>query len=176
MSVKIENLDHLGIVAGIIDKIVIVEIIDENLGSHSQRKMTTGQAVQAMLLNGLGFVSAPLYLYAGFFEGKATEHLLGKNITAEMLNDDLLGRVLDRLFNYGISQIFSLIAMSAFECLGLEPKSYPLDSTSIAVHGKYTSETEGKDEESSNQSETVALREQEEEPQIIEITHGYSRD
>lgn len=163
MSVKVENLDHLGIVAGIIDKIGIVEIIDENLGSHSQQKVTTGQAVKAMLLNGLGFVSAPLYLYAGFFEGKATEHLLGKNITAEMLNDDLLGRVLDRLFNYGISQIFSLIAIRAFECFGLEPKSYHLDSTSMAVQGKYT-------------SETVALPEEEEAPQIIEITHGYSRD
>lgn len=82
MSIKVDNLDHLGIVAGIIDQIGIVEIIDNNLGRHSQQKVTTGQAVKAMILNGLGFVSAPLYLYAGFFEGKATEHLLGNNITA----------------------------------------------------------------------------------------------
>ncbi|MFN5514466.1 MAG: DUF4277 domain-containing protein [Cyanobacteriota bacterium] len=34
VSVKVENLDHLGIVAGIIDKIGLVDIIDENLGRH----------------------------------------------------------------------------------------------------------------------------------------------
>lgn len=176
MGIRVENLDHLGIVAGIIDQIGIVEIIDDNLGRHSQQKVTTGQAVKAMLLNGLGFVSAPLYLYAGFFEGKATEHLLGNNITAEMLNDDLLGRVLDRLFNYGISQIFSLIAMRAFECFGLESKNYHLDSTSIALQGKYMSEAQGKDKELSKPNESSALPDQEDEPQIIEITHGYSRD
>jgi transposase len=67
--------------------------------------VTTGQAVKAMVLNGLGFVSASLYLYSSFFKGKVTEHLLGNNITAEMLNDDLLGRVLDRLFNFGVSRL-----------------------------------------------------------------------
>ena len=64
MDVKVENLDHLGIVAGIIDEIGIVELIDEQVGQHSQQKVSTGQAVKAMILNGLGFVSAPLYLYA----------------------------------------------------------------------------------------------------------------
>jgi transposase len=80
VSVKVENLDHLGIVAGIIDKIGLVDIIDKNLGKHNQQKVTTGQAVKAMVLNALGFVSAPLYLYSSFFKGKATEHLLGNNI------------------------------------------------------------------------------------------------
>jgi hypothetical protein len=36
MDVKVENLDHLGIVAGIIDEIGIVELIDEQVGQHSQ--------------------------------------------------------------------------------------------------------------------------------------------
>lgn len=36
-----------------------------------------------MLLNGLGFVSAPLYWFEPFFVGKATEPLLGAGLTAE---------------------------------------------------------------------------------------------
>ena len=36
-----------------------------------------------MLLNGLGFVSAPLYLFGKFFQGKATEQLLGKGVKPE---------------------------------------------------------------------------------------------
>jgi transposase len=172
MSVQVKNLDHLGIVAGIIDQIGIVDIIDEHLGRSSQQKVSTGQAVKAFILNGLGFVSAPLYLYAGFFEGKATEHLLGSKITAEMLNDDLLGRSLDRLFKFGIGRIFSLIAMKAFECFALQPKSYHLDSTSIAVHGEYASDADMEGEEL-DQSDSLGV---EDAPQIIRITHGYSRD
>lgn len=48
-----------------------------------------------MILNGLGFVSAPLYLFGNFFAGKPIDHLLGPGIEAEHLNDDHLGRVLD---------------------------------------------------------------------------------
>lgn len=49
-----------------------------------------------MILNGLGLVSAPLYLFEKFFVGKATEHLLGEGISPAHLNDDRLGRVLDK--------------------------------------------------------------------------------
>jgi hypothetical protein len=38
-----------------------------------------------MILNGLGFVCAPLYLFGEFFCGKATEHLLGEGIKPEHL-------------------------------------------------------------------------------------------
>jgi transposase len=36
-----------------------------------------------MILNGLGFVSAPLSLFERFFEGKATEHLIGPGVRPE---------------------------------------------------------------------------------------------
>ncbi|MBF2058308.1 MAG: DUF4277 domain-containing protein [Cyanobacterium sp. T60_A2020_053] len=34
--------------------------------------------VKAMILNGLGFLSQPLYLFSEFFNDKALEKLLGK--------------------------------------------------------------------------------------------------
>ncbi|WP_228057679.1 DUF4277 domain-containing protein [Tychonema sp. LEGE 07203] len=39
--------------------------------------------MKAMILNGLGFLSAPIYLFDTFFVGKATEHLIGKGVTPE---------------------------------------------------------------------------------------------
>ncbi len=36
-----------------------------------------------MILNGLGFLSAPLYLFENFFVGKATEHLIGEGVLPE---------------------------------------------------------------------------------------------
>jgi transposase len=61
-EIQVQNLDHLGIVAGMIDEIGLVEQVDALLGVHPQEKVSMGQVLKAMLLNGLGFVSAPLYL------------------------------------------------------------------------------------------------------------------
>jgi transposase len=63
-----------------------------------------------MIINGLGLVSAPLYLFPKFFEGKAIEHLMGEGIPASHLNEYRLGRVLDKLYLVGSSQIFTTIA------------------------------------------------------------------
>ena len=57
MDIQVKNLDHLGIVAGIIDQIGLVEEIDRQLEQHPQQIISTGQVVKAMILNGLGFVS-----------------------------------------------------------------------------------------------------------------------
>jgi transposase len=42
-----------------------------------------------------------------FFEGKAIEHFIGSGIQASHLNDDRLGRVLDKLSLPGIKKIFT---------------------------------------------------------------------
>ncbi len=52
-SISIENIDHLGLVAGIIDEIGLVEQINQLLGQHPQEKVSAGHAVKAMILNGL---------------------------------------------------------------------------------------------------------------------------
>ena len=54
--------------------------INQLLGTHSQEIISAGQVVKAMIINGLGFVSAPLYLFEKFFEAIATEHLFGEGI------------------------------------------------------------------------------------------------
>jgi hypothetical protein len=84
-ELKIRNIDHLGIVAGIVDQIGLVEIVNAEIGENSQEKISAGIVVKAMILNGLGFVSAPLYLFSKFFEGKAIEHLLGEENEASPL-------------------------------------------------------------------------------------------
>ncbi len=116
---KIENLDHLGLVAAIVDEIGLVELTDELLPVHPLNPISPGQVVKAMILNGLGFVSAPLYLFSEFFEGKPVEHLLGAGITAAHLNDDRLGRVLDQVLEYGTTLFFLKAAMQAVRRFGV---------------------------------------------------------
>lgn len=59
-ELKIKNIDYLGTIAGIIDQIGLVEIINSEIGENSQEKISAGIVVKAMILNGLGFVSAAL--------------------------------------------------------------------------------------------------------------------
>jgi len=47
------------------------------LGKEPGEKVSAGQVVKALILNGLGFVSSPLYLFSRFLEGKPVEHLFG---------------------------------------------------------------------------------------------------
>ncbi len=45
-------------------------------------------------------------MFSKFFEGKATEHLLGEGITGEQINDDRIGNVQDDLYEAGLSETF----------------------------------------------------------------------
>jgi transposase len=162
----VQNVNHLGIVAGLIDEIGIVAYINEKLGTDPREKVSAGIIVKAMLLNGLGFISAPLYMFEQFFTGLATEHLLGEGIKAEYLNDDRLGEVLDKLHEQGLSEIFLGISLRAVQIFGVALESAHLDSTSFHLHGNYQEAPLPQ----TDSDETVA------EPRAIEITYGYSRD
>ena len=155
-QLKIRNIDHLGIIAGIIDQIGLVEIVNKEIGENSQEKISAGIVVKAMILNGLGFVSAPLYLFSKFFEGKAIEHLLGEGIKEKDLNDDKLERILDKLYKAGLTQLFIKIALATVKIFSVEMKNLHLDSSSLSVEGEYL-EKRGVEEG------------------ILKITHGYSR-
>jgi hypothetical protein len=48
-SITVKNFDHLGIVAGLIDEIGIVELINQKLGVDNREKITTGQVIKAII-------------------------------------------------------------------------------------------------------------------------------
>ena len=63
---KISNLDHLGLVAGIIDQLGLMELINKHLGVDPREVMSAGVVVKAMILNGLGRVSAVIFVQSFF--------------------------------------------------------------------------------------------------------------
>ena len=172
MDIQVETINHLGLIAGIIDEIGIVDIINNEIGIDPREVVTAGQVVKAIILNGLGFVSRPLYLFPQFFEDKATEHLLGKGIEPQHLNDDKIGRVMDDLYGQGLSNLFLLIALAAREKYGIAPDFSHLDASSFSLHGKYERESEP--------DSILTLINPEQGQKVrelpIKITHGYSRD
>lgn len=150
-----QTLDHLGLVAAMYDELGIGEVLDRLL--PPKRHVSVGQAVKAMVLNGLGFVDQRLYLTPNFFEDKPTERLVGPGIEAEQLNDDTLGRTLDELYQQGVTETYLQVAPQAMQRLGVGVKACHLDSTSFHTDGCYNSDTGA-------------------EEGVIHITQGYSRD
>ena len=151
-------LDHLGLVAGMFDELGIGDVIDRNVAQDASRRQgSVGQAVKAMVLNGLGFVNQHLSLVPRFFDNKPLERLLGPEIEAAHLNDDGLGRALEALYDVGVTPLYRLIATAACARLGLAAPYVHLDTTRCHVDGRY------------NSAEPA-------EETVIHITQGYSRD
>ncbi|GCE18266.1 IS1634 family transposase [Dictyobacter kobayashii] len=150
-----ERLDHLGIVAGVCQEIGLAAWLDA-LEPNQQRVVSYGTATVAMILNGLGFANRQLYLVPQFFENKPVAHLLGAGISADMLNDDCLGRTLDWLYEQDVTTVFAGIAHQARQCFGVKARHLHVDTTSFSVNGAYETEQENE--------------------HVIAITHGYSRD
>jgi transposase len=158
LQYKSYTLDHLGVVAGMCDELGIAELIDHVIVQDpDKRTVSVGTGVKAMILNGLGFVNRALYLTPHFFEGKPLDRLLGPGIQAEHLNDDVLGRHLDALYDYGVNQLYPLLAVQTVQRLGLVCRFGHLDTTSFHTDGQYNSETEP-------------------DAGVVQITRGYSRD
>jgi transposase len=168
-----ERLDHLGIVAGVCREAGIAAWLDTQAG-ESRRGVSVGTAVVAMILNGLGFSNRQLYLVPQFFANKPVEHLLGERITADMLNDDVLARTLDWIYEHDPTTLFAGLALQARRRFGLKAEHLHIDTTSFSVHGQYLAEGKTRPEtieEGQTKPETI-----EEEAIPIAITYGYSRD
>lgn len=87
------------LIAPDIDRIGLVDVINEKLETHPLEVISSGIAIEARILNALDLLITFLYLFSQLWLGKVTEHWLGEEFDPEHLNDDLLGRVLDPPFS-----------------------------------------------------------------------------
>ena len=62
-EIEVQDIDHLGLIAGIVDTIGLEGIINDGLGQHPQEEVSAGVVVKALILNCFGFLSGPLYLF-----------------------------------------------------------------------------------------------------------------
>ncbi|KAB2944275.1 MAG: transposase [Candidatus Methanoperedens nitroreducens] len=137
MNFASKNVDHLGIVAGVCHEIGLVEEIDKLVGTKDKQIVTTGEAVMAVVINALGFVNRPLYLFPEFMRNKPTELFFREELKPEDFNDDTIGRTLERLYENDPTKIFMHIALKVADTLRISRKFLHLDTTTMSVHGEY---------------------------------------
>src|SRR3989442_15865119 len=154
-SVHVERLDHLVLIACMIQDLGLISMIDTRLVPDEQEAITPGEAVAAMMLNGLGFANRPLSLTPKFFANKPLDLLFREGIDAEMFNRFKLGRTLDEAYAYGCTLLFEELALAVCAQEGIDLRFNHLDTTSFSLSGAYVPDSD---------------------EQAITITHGYSRD
>jgi transposase len=124
----------------------LVKEVNKIVEIKRKETLSPGQVMKAMILNGLGFLSAPLYIFEEFFVVQATSHLIGKGILPEHLNDDRLGRVLDKYYQVGTTKLFTKIAIKAAHKFQVKMNSIHLDGSSMYVQGEYKTQVENSDQ------------------------------
>lgn len=131
------QIGHLGLVAGMIEELGISAVIDEALPKTRDHILPHSKIVMAMLLNGLGFNERRLYLFSRFFHNLSTEQLFGPGVTPDHLNDDVLLRTLDRIYDYGSTDLFNRVVMEVMKKFQFGTHLLYADTTSFSVHGEY---------------------------------------
>ena len=119
-----KQLGCLGLIASVIRDLGIIEKIDQRIPLNESKGgiISYGKRTAAMILNGLGFMNSRLYMSTHYFQDKPVAQLLDAEISAENLNDDCLGRCLDKISEYGVTQLFSEIAFEIASEKGLLSK------------------------------------------------------
>jgi transposase len=133
-------VDHLGLVAGCYGEIGIGGVIDSAIPKTGTHKVSHGTCVLAMVLNGLGFVDRRLYLFPEYFDKIACQRLLMLDDPG-CLNDDVLGRTLDRISSYGATRLFNEVMYHVMASQRIDTRLVHVDTTSFSLSGDY--ETEG---------------------------------
>jgi transposase len=155
MDMQIQRIDHLGVIAGVIKDLKIIELIDQKIPKDEREEISTGEAIAGMIINGLGFSDRPLSLTPQFFESKAMEELFREGVAAEHFNRFKLGRALDDCFEYGCDELFSEISFSVCKKENVDCRFNSEDTTTFSLTGEY--------DECSDEH-------------VVEIKHGYSKD
>ncbi len=137
MNITTTALSHLGLVSGTFDELGIADLIDTTIPKNRNHNLSHSAVIKAMCLNGLGFNESRLYLYADYFENLPTERLLGEGIFPEHINDDVLGRTLDKIYEYGCTELFNQIVLKAMKNVPFGAHILHTDTTSFSLHGNY---------------------------------------
>lgn len=125
---------YFPIVREYLEKMTVAEIIDKTLNCKMDH--SPGRVVMGLVTNILACRS-PLYRVQDFFEGKDVATLIGADLPVSAFCDDNLGRILDRIFDYGSQKLFSEISIASLRSFSVPTKNVHVDTTSVSVWGRY---------------------------------------
>ncbi len=85
----------------------------------------------------LVFTERRLSLFPKYCHGLDLERLIGPDITPNHLNELVIGRLLDQIYEYGPTQLFTDLVTQMFTVYHEHAKICHVDTTNFSVHGRY---------------------------------------
>jgi transposase len=140
---KVLEAGSAPLIAAMCDEIKLAETINQMVTwDDKQCKLSPGTRIEAIIVNILS-ARKPLYKIEESYERQDPEVLFGKGVTADLLNDDALGRALDKLGNTTPDKVYLSLALSAMKVHDIGISSMHADTTSISLYGNdYAGEEE----------------------------------
>ena len=142
-TIEAYQVQHLPIVKAYADTMGLVEVIKQLV--PTEMAVDPGTIVLGLILDTLSGRS-PLYRLEEFFAHQDTALLLGQAIAPDALNDDTVGRILDRLYATGTMKVFTACAVRADQVFGFDKRSVHFDTTSVTVYSDYLPPEESKEQ------------------------------
>src|SRR5262244_881103 len=133
-EIEVYPVQHLPIIKAYADQLGLVSLINHYV--PTEMDVDAGTVVLGLVLDTLSGRS-PLYRLEEFFAHQDTELLLGKALPPQAFTDGTVGRVLDRLYDFGTMRLFTACAVRASMRFGLERRYVHFDTTSRNVWGEY---------------------------------------
>jgi transposase len=143
------------LVRALCEQLDVRGVLDRMLAWDDRRcKLSPGTRILALILSCF-LRQRPLYRVGQGFHLTDCELLLGRGVTPEDLNDDALGRALDKLAAAGPRKVFSALCARAVAHEGVARTALHWDSTTRSFYGEYATAPPA---------------------EVPRITHGYSKD
>jgi len=160
MQVSAKNPGAANLMAHLCSELRITRTINSMVTwDAKQWNVSPGTLITALVINTL-VERQPLYNVRHFYEGMDMPLLFEEDIQAKDLNDDALGRALDRLAEIDCRQLLGTVACQAARIEDMDISSVHADTTSFSVYGDY---------------DTKAIAEADKN-EHIEIVRGFSKD
>lgn len=134
-NTKVLHLGLTPIIVSFFKHFQLREFAEERLAKYGPHvKIKSSDLVVAMIANLLNCASEPSYAVKEFYLNKPTKTWFG--CTSDAINRHVIGRLLDKIHDYGCSKLYLEVSSFLFEKLNIKIDKLHHDSTSFHYHGK----------------------------------------
>lgn len=130
------KIGAMPIVNSYIDKLNLSEILDRFIPKNANEKLSPG-FVLILLLRNILVSGFPLYKIQKWSEDFEPKQLGCHEQLINFINDDRIGRCLDKLFSADRATLLTVIMLKTITAFNIKMSEFHQDSTTVSFYGKY---------------------------------------
>ena len=121
---------------GSVKKYDLNEFIEARIGKLGPHvKISSSNLILAIVANLINSASEPAYATPEFYSNRPTWSYFA--VSSDDINRHVIGRLLDKIYEYGVEKFFIELASHVMKKMGISPESIHADSTSFHYHGEW---------------------------------------